>query len=86
MIKINKYQNKKGTAFIVSYIVIVVLLILGIAFTARSIVESRIAERQKRAVQAFDIAEAGLERTFYKLKQDFEEFCYMHQRDIMQVQ
>lgn len=65
-------KNEKGTAFIVSYIVIVVLLILGIVFTARSIVESRIAERQKRAVQAFDIAEAGLERTLYKLKQDFE--------------
>ena len=65
-------KNKKGTTLIISYLVIVVLLILGIAFTIRSIVESRIAERQKRAVQAFDIAEAGLERALYDLKRDFE--------------
>lgn len=65
-------KNNKGAALIISYLVIAVLLILGIVFTARSIFESRIAERQKRSVQAFCIAEAGLERTFYELRKDFE--------------
>lgn len=65
-------KDRKGVALLVVYIVIVILLILGVAFTARSIAESRIAERQKKATQAFWLAEAGLERTLYELKQDFE--------------
>lgn len=65
-------KNEKGVILIISYLVIAVLLILSIAFTARSIFESRTAERQKGAAQAFCIAEAGLERTFYELRKDFE--------------
>jgi hypothetical protein len=65
-------KNKKGAALIVTYMVIAVLLVLGAAFAVRSISESRIAERHKKATQAFAIAEAGLELALYRLRMDFE--------------
>lgn len=65
-------KNKKGAMLVISYLVILILLLLGAMFFARSIGESRTAERQKRAVQAFSIAEGGLERALYDLRQDFE--------------
>lgn len=66
-----KMNNKRGTVLILTYLVVTVLLILGIAFVSRSIVESRIAERQKKITQALAIAEGGLERTLYHLRRDF---------------
>ncbi|MBU3912430.1 MAG: hypothetical protein KKD90_07610 [Candidatus Omnitrophica bacterium] len=65
-------KNNKGTILIISYLVIAVLLILSAAFLSRSISENRIAERQKWSVRAFSIAEAGLERALYDLRQDFK--------------
>ena len=41
------------------------------AFIALSINESRVAERQRRTTLAFHIAEAGIERALYDLRQDF---------------
>ncbi|MFH1045694.1 MAG: hypothetical protein V1727_01880 [Candidatus Omnitrophota bacterium] len=64
--------NKKGTALILAYLAITVLMVLGAAFMIRSIAESRLAERQKKSVQAFAIAEAGLEVALYRLRLDFE--------------
>lgn len=54
-----------------SYLVIVVLLTLGAAFVVISSNESRIAERQRRSALALHIAEAGIERAIYDLRQDF---------------
>ena len=67
----NKFYDKKGSLLIISYLVIFVLLALGAAFIALSVNESRIAERQRRTTLAFHIAEAGIERAFYDLRQDF---------------
>jgi len=54
-----------------TYLVILVLLTMGAAFAAYSTNEGRIAERQKRIVKAFHIAEAGIERAIYDLREDY---------------
>ncbi len=64
-------KNKKGSVFIISYLVVVVLLGLGSAFAIVSANEARSAERQRRTTLAFNIAEAGIERAMYDLRQDF---------------
>jgi len=46
-------------------------VILGVAFVTIGTNEARIAERQKRTLQAFYIAEAGIEQALYDLRQDF---------------
>jgi len=66
-----KLRDNKGSLLILSYLVIFVLLALGAAFIAMSVNESRIAERQRRTTLAFHIAEAGIERALYDLRQDF---------------
>jgi len=65
-------KKKRGSVLILTYLVIVILLILGFAFVSRSIVESRAAERQRQSTQALAVAEAGFERAVYRLRQDFE--------------
>lgn len=64
-------MNKKGIALIIVYLLIVVLTILGSALVSQNISEIRIAQRERDAVRAFHIAEAGLEQAFFDLKQDF---------------
>ena len=66
-----KFYDNSGSLLILSYLVIFVLLALGAAFIALSINESRVAERQRRTTLAFHIAEAGIERALYDLRQDF---------------
>lgn len=66
-----KLYDNKGSLLIISYLVIFVLLALGAAFIAMSVNESRIAERQRRTTMTFHIAEAGIERALYDLRQDF---------------
>lgn len=61
-------KNKKGIVLIASYIVIVVLTILGAAFISRSLSEIRIAERERNYVQAFYIAEAGVDYAIGQLR------------------
>jgi len=64
-------HNTSGSLFITSYLVIVVLIILGAAFVMISATEGKVAERQKRMIQALYIAEGGVERALYDLRQDF---------------
>lgn len=61
-------KDKKGIVLITSYIVIVVLTILGAAFMSRSISEIRIAEREKNYVQALYIAESGIDYAIKRLR------------------
>lgn len=66
-------RNERGLVMlIVSYAIVAVLLVLGVAFFSRSLSEHRVAQGQKDYIQAIAIAEAGLDRAFYNLKQDFE--------------
>ncbi len=66
-----RLHDKKGSLLILSYLVIVVLITLGAAFIVISVNESRTAERQRRTTLVLHIAEAGIERALYDLRQDF---------------
>src|SRR5438552_2312709 len=66
-----KITGRKGSVLVLSYLVIFVLIILGASFMVASFNEGLIAERQRRSMIAFYIAESGIERTFYDLRQDF---------------
>jgi len=57
--------------FLMSLLLIVFLTIAGASLLLLSTSASRTVERQRRATVTFDIAEAGLERAFFDLRQDF---------------
>lgn len=61
-------HNQKGIVLIAAYIVIAVLTILGAAFISRSISETRIAEREQNSIQAFYLAEAGIDYAIEQLR------------------
>jgi hypothetical protein len=61
-------MNNRGVALILSFILIVVLTILGAASLSRSISESRIARRYLESTQAFWLAEAGINRALNELR------------------
>ncbi len=63
--------DKRGSLFVASYLIIIVLIILGAAFVIISVTEGKVSERQKRMAQAMYIAEAGVERAVYDLRMDF---------------
>lgn len=63
--------NKKGFLLIWVYLVIAVLLILGSALVARTINDNKIATRSKQATQAFELAEAGIDRALRALRGNF---------------
>ncbi len=60
-------RDKKGIMLIACYLVVVVLTILGSAFMVRSVSEKRIAERERDSLQAFYLAEAGIDRVAREL-------------------
>ncbi|UCH12111.1 MAG: hypothetical protein JSW18_04655 [Candidatus Omnitrophota bacterium] len=66
------YKRNKGIALIAVYLVIVILTILGAAFFMQSYSESKLALRHKNSTKAICIAEAGIERALYDLRQDFD--------------
>ncbi len=66
-----KVNNEKGSLLVMTLLLVVVLLILGSAFVAISMAESRVAERERRTVLAFHIAEAGIAQAVYDLREDF---------------
>ena len=66
-----KAKNNKGSTILAAYVLIVLLLGLGASFVVISVNESLAAERQRRTVVALGIAEAGIERAVYDLRQDF---------------
>lgn len=66
-----KLFDKKGSSLVITYFVIVVLSAFGAAFAIMSANEASVAERQRKMAQAFAIAEAGIERAIYDLRQDF---------------
>lgn len=64
-----KANNKRrGFILIASYLVIVVLIILGAAFISKSVTETRIARRQQRFIQALFLAEAGIDQGLDSLR------------------
>ena len=66
-----KVNNESGSLLVLTLLLVVVLLTLGSAFVAMSMAESRVAERERRSVIAFHIAEAGIAQAVYDLREDF---------------
>lgn len=66
-------MNKRGIALIFSYLVIVVLSILGAAFLARSVSEDTITRRYEDSARAFWIAEAGLSQAYFNWKNNIAQ-------------
>jgi len=64
-------KNEKGILLILTFLIVIVISILSAAFLLVGVSESKIAERQRRFSLAFNIAEAGLERALFDLRQDF---------------
>lgn len=77
MDKKNKYpcgfesMNKKGIALILGFMVITILTILSVAILSRSISESRIVQRHVESIQAFWLAEAGVNRALDELRSNY---------------
>ena len=63
--------NERGTLFILAYLVIVILLFAGAALVVVGFNDNFVAERQKRASQAFFIAQAGMNRALNDLYNDY---------------
>lgn len=64
-------NNERGSMLLIAYFVIFVLLGIGSAFIMYSSNEAKISERQRLTTVAFHVAEAGIERALYDLRQDF---------------
>ena len=67
---LTRLNNNRGSALLTAYLVITSLLILGAGFLLISTIEARTSEYQRRIASALYIAEAGIERALYDLRQD----------------
>jgi len=64
-------MNRKAAALILTCILIVVLVVLGAATLSRSITENRLAQNNLEIIQAFWLAEAGLNQALDSLRGNF---------------
>lgn len=62
--------KQKGTALLISFIIMGVLMLLGLYFLSFTLTESRIARSQTVGTQAYYLAEAGINIAIWKLKYD----------------
>ena len=65
------FKSESGAILPIVIILMLALTITGLAFLNVRIMENRLVWRQIHKEQAFWLAEAGLERTLWNLKQDF---------------
>ena len=64
-------MKRKAFALILTLIIVVVLVVLSISLLARSISESRMAQRELESTQAFWAAEAGVNKTLNDLRNNY---------------
>ena len=62
--------KQKGTALVISFIIMGVLMLLGLYFLSFTLTESRIARSQIIGTQVYYLAEAGINKAIWKLKYD----------------
>ena len=67
------WSEEKGIILPLVFIFALLLMISGLAFMSLGIQENSLVQREISKRQAFYLAEAGLERALYDLRQDFEE-------------
>lgn len=66
---ISKLNNNKGFVLILTYLLIVTLSILGMAFFSRTLSEKKIANVDKDNIVAFNMAKAGIARTIVYMRE-----------------
>jgi Tfp pilus assembly protein PilX len=64
----DKLGNERGVAILFTLFVIIVLSVLGAAFVVRSITESRVAQKYELSTRAFWLADAGINKAAWELK------------------
>ena len=64
-------NSESGAILLIVIILMLALTITGVAFLNAGVMEYRLAKREDYKNKAFYIAEGGLERTLWNLKQDF---------------
>lgn len=65
-------KNNRGVIVIIAFLTLGVLLLLGAYFLSFTITESKIAQNQEAGTKAYYLAEAGIHRAIWKLKNDEE--------------
>jgi cytoskeletal protein CcmA (bactofilin family) len=63
----NNTKDNKGFVLIAAYMVITVLVILAVSFSARSIGERRVSDKERDGIQALWLAESGVDRAMTEL-------------------
>ena len=64
-------MNQKGMALLTTLIFVFILVTLAVVLLTMTINDTKLSALQRDSTKAFYIAEAGIERTFYNLKEDF---------------
>lgn len=67
----NKLNNNRGLIMVMTGVAVILLLTFGGILIHAAIQEGNLALRQKREVRSLHIAEAGLERVLYHLREDY---------------
>ena len=65
-------MNQKGMALLTTLIFVFILVTLAVVLLTMTINDTKLSALQRDSTKAFYIAEAGIERTLYNLKKDFE--------------
>jgi len=68
----NLLSNQKGMALLTTLIFVFVLVAFGVSLLIMTSNDTKLSTLQRDSTKAFYIAEAGVERTLYNLKKDFE--------------
>ena len=64
-------NKNKGAVFVLVVFVVLVLVLLGTALVSQSISESRLAKKYSESIQAFWLAEAGINRALDELRLNY---------------
>ncbi len=68
----NILSNQKGMALLTTLIFIFILVTFAVALLVMTSNDTKLSALQRDSTKAFFIAEAGIERTLYNLKKDYE--------------
>ena len=69
---INLLTNQKGMALLTTLIFVFILVTFGVALLTMTSNDTKLSALQRDSTKAFYIAEAGIEKTLYDLKRDYE--------------
>ncbi|MFA5038506.1 MAG: hypothetical protein WC732_02365 [Candidatus Omnitrophota bacterium] len=66
-----RFKGKRGSILVASYLVLAVLLILGTLFFSRIVSDRKLMDISRERLEAFYLAEAGVDRTIRELDDNF---------------